>query len=94
VLGIVAGPWQRRNHIRVIRPSDEEEPPVPERELRCVLCDGDMLFEVPPCPDGHDECPELVCTRCGAAEVLVPITLHVWQHPRGRIAPQQRRAAA
>jgi hypothetical protein len=52
-----------------------------------------MLFEVPPCPDGHDECPELVCTRCGAAEVLMPVTLHVWSHPKGRIAPLQRRAA-
>ena len=36
-----------------------------EHELRCVICDGDMLFEVPPCADGHDDCPELVCTRCG-----------------------------
>jgi hypothetical protein len=67
---------------------------VHERELRCVICDGDMLFEVPPCPDGHDECPELVCTRCGAAEVLVPVILRYWQRPRsGRVAPQQRRAA-
>lgn len=66
---------------------------MPERELRCVLCHGDMLFEVPPCPDGHDECPELVCTRCGAAEVLLPVTMHVLAHPAGRIAPLQRRAA-
>jgi hypothetical protein len=67
---------------------------VPERELRCAICDGDMLFEVPPCPDGHDECPELVCTRCGAAEVLVPVTLRYWRRPTGsRVAPHQRRAA-
>ena len=67
-----------------------------ERELRCVICDGDMMFEVPPCPDGHDECPELVCTRCGAAEVVAPIVVHLWwqpQVPRRTIAPQQRRAA-
>ena len=68
-----------------------------ERELRCVICDGDMLFEVPPCPDAHDdECPELVCTRCGAAEVLMPVTLRMWHTPsrrNGRVLPQQRRAA-
>jgi len=70
----------------------------PERELRCVICDGDMMFEVPPCPDGHDECPELVCTRCGAAEVVAPIVVHhFWLKPqgerRGWVAPQQRRVA-
>ncbi|MFI5895992.1 hypothetical protein ACIA5D_38430 [Actinoplanes sp. NPDC051513] len=68
-----------------------------ERELRCVICDGDMMFEAPPCADGHDDdCPELVCTRCGAAEVIAPIVVHLWwtpQSPRKRIAPQQRRAA-
>ena len=69
-----------------------------ERELRCVICNGEMVFEVPPCPDGHDECPELVCTGCGAAEVLVPITLRYWIRGSGtargnRVAPQQRRAA-
>ena len=64
-----------------------------ERELRCVICDGDMLFEVPPCEDGHDDCPELVCTRCGAAEVVAPIVVHLWSSKSHRIAPQQRRAA-
>jgi hypothetical protein len=68
---------------------------VAERELRCVICDGDMLFEAPPCPDEHDDCPELVCTRCGAAELLFPLALRVWQRPTGgiRSVPQQRRAA-
>jgi hypothetical protein len=67
---------------------------VQERELRCVICDGDMLFEVPPCEDGHDDCPELVCTRCGAAEVVAPIVVHLWMPGKGRrIAPAQRRAA-
>ena len=68
-----------------------------ERELRCVICDGDMMFEAPPCADGHDDCPEMVCTRCGAAEVVAPIVVHLWwtpqQGPRKRVAPQQRRAA-
>ena len=61
-----------------------------ERELRCVICDRDMMFEVPPCAEGHDECPELLCTRCGAAEVLFPLSLRVRPF---KIAPQQRRAA-
>jgi hypothetical protein len=52
------------------------------------------MFEVPPCADGHDsDCPELVCTRCGAAELLFPLPLRLAQRPRGRVAPQQRRAA-
>jgi hypothetical protein len=69
---------------------------VSERELRCVICDGDMLFEVPPCADGHDECPELVCTRCGMAEVVAPIVVHLWPLPTGLrpALPHQRRAAA
>ena len=74
-----------------------------ERELRCVICDGDMMFEVPPCTDDHDDCPELVCTRCGAAEVVAPIVVHLWLKPQGthkpqgtprRVAPMQRGAAA
>ena len=64
-----------------------------EREQRCVICNGDMLFEVPPCADGHDDCPELVCTRCGAAELLFPLPLRLSQPPRRRVAPHQRRAA-
>jgi hypothetical protein len=65
---------------------------VDERELRCAICDKDMLFEVPPCADGHDDCPELLCTRCGAAELLFPQSLRL-RRDRGRIPPQQRRAA-
>ncbi|HEY0529987.1 MAG TPA: hypothetical protein VGD29_00135 [Actinoplanes sp.] len=67
-----------------------------ERELRCAICDGDMLFEVPPCADGHDDCPELVCTRCGMAEVVAPIVVHLWPNASGQRPrlPHQRRAAA
>ena len=65
-----------------------------ERDLHCSRCDGEMRFEVPPCSDGHDECPELVCTRCSTAEVAVPLTMRVWLRANSsRIAPQQRRAA-
>ena len=65
-----------------------------DREPRCVICDNDMLFEVPPSTDGQVE--ELVCARCGAAEVVAPIVAHLWLTPSarpGRIPPQQRRAA-
>jgi len=64
---------------------------VDERELRCAICDKDMLFEVPPCADGHDDCPELLCTRCGAADLLFPLSRRL---RRSRATPQQRRPAA
>ncbi|MEH1011621.1 hypothetical protein V6U90_00610 [Micromonospora sp. CPCC 206060] len=42
-----------------------------DRELYCDGCDADMPFEMPPCQDGHgDDCPELVCTGCGAALLI------------------------
>jgi len=71
---------------------------VRERELRCPGCDGEMVLEVPPDADEPDDCPELVCTGCGAAEVLVPMVLRYWIRGAGtargnRIAPHQRRAA-
>ena len=61
---------------------------------RCIICDGDMMFEL---PMNSDPAEELVCTRCGAAEVVAPIVAHLWlghPTPPRRIAPQQRRAAA
>ena len=67
-----------------------------EREPRCVICDGDMMFEAPPWAARQDDCPELVCTRCGAAEVVTPVIVHLWfpsTTPRRTVAPQQRRAA-
>ncbi|WP_037558942.1 hypothetical protein [Spirillospora albida] len=36
--------------------------------MYCSTCDDERAFEQPPCPDGHGgECPERVCTECGAA---------------------------
>lgn len=64
-----------------------------EREVRCHSCDGEMVYEVP--PSAAYDCPELVCTGCGTAEVLAPVTLYFWRRPGSRrVAPQQRRAAA
>lgn len=46
------------------------------RELYCDGCQTTMLFEVPPCEDGHgQECPELVCTGCGAALLIATALL-------------------
>ncbi|MDR7278273.1 hypothetical protein [Catenuloplanes atrovinosus] len=66
-----------------------------DKEMHCVICQREMLFEIPPCEDDHgDDCPELVCTGCGAAIVLQPITMRVWRRtPGNRVAPIQRRAA-
>ena len=42
-----------------------------DRELHCDTCEGVVLFEAPPCGDGHGaDCPELICTGCGAAVVI------------------------
>ncbi len=40
----------------------------------CPTCGEDAAFEQPPCADGHTadggECPEWVCTDCGAGFLL------------------------
>ncbi|GAA3762307.1 hypothetical protein [Micromonospora maritima] len=42
------------------------------RELHCDTCEGVVLFEAPPCGDGHGaDCPELACTGCGTAVLVV-----------------------
>lgn len=38
--------------------------------LDCPECRGPREFETPPCADGHDDCPELGCTGCGAAVMV------------------------
>lgn len=40
--------------------------------LPCCSCGVETLFETPPCADGHEDCPERVCTGCGAAVLLGP----------------------
>lgn len=36
-------------------------------ERFCPSCATVVAFEQPPCPDGHDECPDQACTLCGTA---------------------------
>ncbi len=65
-----------------------------EREIYCATCQAEALFEVPPCQDDHEDCPELLCSGCGAAILIAPLTVRVWWRPRGTWqAPHQRRAA-
>ncbi|MCL7457882.1 hypothetical protein [Micromonospora echinofusca] len=64
-----------------------------ERELYCDTCEGVEPFEAPPCADGHGaDCPELVCTGCGAA-VLVPSVVFHLARRSGRRRAVARRAA-
>jgi len=68
-----------------------------DREMYCSTCETETLFEVPPCPEDHDDdCPELICTGCGTAILMAPIVVWAFiRQPdtRTRVAPHQRRAA-
>ncbi|MEV4765374.1 hypothetical protein AB0J89_22420 [Micromonospora chokoriensis] len=64
------------------------------RELYCDVCEGVALFEVPPCVDGHGiDCPELICTGCGAAVVIATFMVPVPRSAEGRRHQPARRAA-
>ncbi len=39
----------------------------------CGECRDERLFETPPCVDGHDDCPERICTVCGYAFLVAVI---------------------
>jgi hypothetical protein len=39
----------------------------------CGRCEADVEFEQPVCPDHLDDCPELVCTLCSFAFVVVEV---------------------
>ena len=44
----------------------------PERRTdHCAGCDAERVFEQPPRPDDHDECPEWLCMHCGSVLLLV-----------------------
>ncbi|GGO16489.1 hypothetical protein [Micromonospora parathelypteridis] len=65
------------------------------RELYCDICEGMAPFETPPCVDGHDaDCPELICTGCGAAVVIATFAYPVTRlAERRRPQPARRHAA-
>ncbi|MFG1801246.1 hypothetical protein ACGFI4_13880 [Micromonospora carbonacea] len=59
-----------------------------DRELHCDTCEGVRPFETPPCADGHGvDCPELVCTGCGAALLIATFTF-----PATRVATRPAKA--
>ncbi len=64
------------------------------RELYCDVCEGVALFEAPPCVDGHGtDCPELICTDCGAAVVVGTFAFPVTRLAARRRQPARPRAA-
>ncbi|MER7456483.1 hypothetical protein [Micromonospora sp. NPDC126480] len=65
------------------------------RDLHCDVCQGVQPFEAPACVDGHGaDCPELICTGCGAAVLIATFAFHAprlaARRPR---RPVHRRAA-
>ncbi|MFI6781870.1 hypothetical protein [Micromonospora sp. NPDC050276] len=63
------------------------------RELYCDVCEGVALFEAPPCVDGHGtDCPELICTGCGAAVVVTTFAFSVTRLAARRRQPARRAA--
>lgn len=67
-----------------------------DRELHCDACQDVVPFEAPPCVDGHGaDCPELVCTGCGAAVLIATVAVRPPRlgQRRRNSRPVQRRAA-
>ncbi len=61
-------------------------------QAHCPTCARSVPVEAPLCLDGHGrDCPERVCTRCGAA-LLVHVTLALVDTPT--VASAARRATA
>ncbi|SCG38426.1 hypothetical protein [Micromonospora halophytica] len=67
-----------------------------DRELYCDTCEGVQPFEAPPCVDGHGvDCPELVCTGCGAAVLIATFAFrapHLAERRHRRPAPRRHAA--
>ncbi|MEU8425453.1 hypothetical protein AB0C15_31725 [Micromonospora sp. NPDC048835] len=64
-------------------------------EFHCDVCEGVTPFEAPPCVDGHGtDCPELICTGCGAAVVIATVAAPVVRLAGGRRRQPARRHAA
>ncbi|MET8365707.1 MULTISPECIES: hypothetical protein [unclassified Micromonospora] len=65
------------------------------RDLYCDVCEGVAPFGAPPCVDGHgSDCPELICTGCGAAVVIATFAAPVTRlADRRRRQPTRRHAA-
>ncbi|NJP33490.1 hypothetical protein [Micromonospora thermarum] len=65
------------------------------REMHCDVCEGVRPFEVPPCVDGHGtDCPELICTGCGAAVLIATFAFRTPRLTTHRRQPAVHRRAA
>jgi transposase-like protein len=38
--------------------------------MQCPVCQDERVVEQPPCADEHADCPEWLCTDCGAALLI------------------------
>ena len=38
--------------------------------MLCPVCQDERVVEQPPCADEHADCPEWLCTDCGAALLI------------------------
>ncbi|MFY1681245.1 hypothetical protein [Micromonospora sp.] len=66
-----------------------------DRELYCDTCEGVQPFEAPPCADGHGaDCPELLCTGCGAAVLIATFAFQPTRLADRRRRPSPGRHAA
>jgi hypothetical protein len=71
-----------------------EERFVSEREMHCDTCGDVQPFETPPCVDGHGvDCPELICTGCGAAVMIATFVFRAARLSARRPPTIRRRAA-
>jgi hypothetical protein len=59
----------------------------------CSTCGDERPFERPPCVDGHDDCPELICVDCGSAVVLADLLDVHESRPEGKTPAVASRAA-
>ncbi len=63
----------------------------------CIDCGGERAFVQPPCEEGHGvDCPDRVCTECGAAVLIGALTPYGRADRAGpprRSVPDLRRTA-
>ncbi|GAA1572328.1 hypothetical protein GCM10009678_63720 [Actinomadura kijaniata] len=65
--------------------------------MYCSACGDERVFERPPCPDGHGaDCPEWICTDCGAAVLVDQGPVRAASSPRPSLptTPASGRTAA
>ncbi len=59
----------------------------------CATCGEERPWEQPPCPDGHADCPEWVCSACGSGFVFGWLEVDA-PRPTGDVGTTSTRGAA